>query len=255
MFSPKSFVECLKVSCRLWLCCMAFAASLSVGSVRAEEFHAGDIDLEIDGNKLITHNGRYFESELVLTGTGASQLYRSEEPGFVSAPGLLAFDPTPEAESQEEIGFNVLGPLLYWDGGELTAPASGLNLNLLFGLASPVTVSGTSTGVTTGFSLGAATDPNGEFHQHFVFEMAASAPMGAYGVLLELTPAGLSTFTKSDPFLLVFNRGLTDPQQFEAGVDAMVQVTAVPEPSSIALAGLGVAGLAGAALRRRMWKH
>jgi MYXO-CTERM domain-containing protein len=78
--------------------------------------------------------------------------------------------------------------------------------------------------------------------------------MGAYGVLLELTPAGLSTFTKSDPFLIVFNQGLA-VEAFESGVDAMVQVTAVPEPSSIALAGLGVAGLAGAALRRRMRKQ
>ena len=171
----------------------------------------------------------------------------------MSAPGLLSFDPDPAAESQEEIGFNVLGPLLYWDGDELTAPALGLGLNLFFGPVSR-TVNGNSTGVTTGFSLGAATDPNGEFHQHFVFEMSASAPIGAYGVLLELTPAGLSTFTKSDPFLIVFNQGLA-VEAFESGVDAMVQVTAVPEPSSIALAGLGVAGLAGAALRRRMRKQ
>jgi hypothetical protein len=221
--------------------CLVAIAAAGLVSVRADEIHTGDIELEIDGNQLVTHNGRYFESAFTL----ASGVYRSTTPGFDSAAGLL--------QTNEEIGFNVLGPLLYWNGTAMVAPQAGLGLNL-FWQGSLSSVTGTDGPVTNGFSLGGATDLDGSFHEHFTFEIAAEAEVGAYGVLLELTPAGSSTFDKSNPFLLVFNRDL-GTAEFEAGVDAMVQVTAVPEPSSIALAGLGVAGLAGVALRRRMRKQ
>ena len=222
-------------------------AGLWLTPARADEIHAGDIELEIDGVKLVTHNGRYFESEF---STLIGGVYRSTSPGFDSAPGLLVYS---EEEPMEEIGFNVLGPLLYWDGTAMSTPQEGLGLHLFWGV-STLNVTGASGSVTNGFSLGGATDPNGEFHEHFTFEIAENAPPGAYGVLLELTPLGLSTFTKSDPFLIVFNRGL-GAEEFEAGVDAMVELTAVPEPSTVSLAALGVAGLAGAAVRRRMRKR
>ena len=244
------FASKLKNSCWFGLCVCALLVGLWAGSARADGIHGGDIELEIENDKLVTHNGRYFESELTGTDPGP---YVSEAPGFDSLPELLT--PT------EQIGFNVLQSLLYWDGDALTAPGSGVTLSLLFGTGSPRSSRDVTqaSGSLTGFSLGGGgldEEENyvGNFHKHFDFELSSGAPVGAYGVLLELTPAGSSTFTKSDPFLIVFNRGLADPA-FEAGVDAMVEVTAVPEPSSVALAGLGVAGLAGAALRRRMRKQ
>lgn len=223
---------------------VAVAASVALPSIaRAGGTHAGDIELEIEGGKLVTHNGRYFESELDGVAPGP---FTSEAPGFDSLPGLL-----PEGA---EIGFNVLQSLLFWNGSTLTAPGGGVGLSLMYGGSSTVVTQ--SSGNQTGFSLGGGgVDANenyiGDFHKHFDFSLSSGAPDGAYGVLLTLTPLNTQAFTASDPFLIVFNRGL-GVEQFEAGVDAMVQMTAVPEPSSIALAGLGVAGLAGAAIRRRM---
>ncbi len=232
------------------LCVYALLVGLWAGSATAGEIHGSDIELEIEDGKLVTHNGRYFESELAGTNPGP---YVSEAPGFDSLPNLLT--PT------EQIGFNVLASLLYWDGEELTAPGSGVGLSLFLGSNSRVVTQ--ASGILAGFNLGGGgvvLDNNdeevyvGDFHNHFDFVLSEGAPVGAYGVLLELTPINTSRFTASDPFLLVFNRGL-GAEAFESGVDAMVQVTAVPEPSSIALAGLGVAGLAGAAVRRRMRKQ
>lgn len=249
-----SFASKLKNSCWFGLCVYALLVGLWGGSARAGEVHGGDIELEIEDGKLVTHNGRYFESELTGTDPGP---YVSEAPGFDSLPGLLT--PT------EQIGFNVLQSLLYWDGEELTAPGSGIGLSLLFGTGDPRPSRDVTqvSGSQAGFSLGGGGLVTGQddeeiyvgnFHKHFDFELSSGAPVGAYGVLLQLTPINTSRFAASDPFLLVFNRGL-GAEDFEAGVDAMVQVTAVPEPSSIALAGLGVAGLAGAAIRRRMRKQ
>lgn len=229
----------------LWLAPLLMVACLRVAPARADAIHTGDIELEIDGGKLVTHNGRYFESAFSETAP-----FESTTPGFDSAPGLLVYDE--EAEVAEEIGFNVLGPLLYWNGDGLVAPQPGLGLTLSM-LGQSVSVTGANTSGVNGFSLGGAS-ADGSFHKHFYFSVPSAADAGAYGVLLQLTPAGASTFTASDPFLIVLNRGL-GAEDFEAGVDAMVNVTAVPEPSSIALAGLGVAGLAGAALRRRMRKQ
>ncbi len=226
----------------LWIACLLVVAGAWLVPARADEMHAGDIELEIVSGKLVTHNGRYFESAFSSTAP-----FVSAAPGFDSAPSLLVYDE--EAEVAEEIGFTVLGPLLYWDGNELVEPQAGVELTLSF-FGSSRTVSGADISGVTGFSLGGAS-PDGSFHEHFDFSLSAAANIGAYGVLLELTPAGASTFTKSDPFLIVFNRGLGS-EEFEAGVHEMVEMTAVPEPSSVALAGVGIAGLIGASLRRRM---
>jgi hypothetical protein len=241
-----SFASNLKNTFWFGLCVYALLFGLWAGSATAGGIHGSDIELEIEDGKLVTHNGRYFESELTGTDPGP---YVSEAPGFDSLPGLL--------EEGEQIGFSVLQSLLYWDGEELTAPGSGVGLSLFVGSNSRVV--NQASGSLAGFTLGGGgldEDENyvGNFHKHFDFVLSEGAPVGAYGVLLELTPINTSRFAASDPFLLVFNRGLGDAA-FESGVDAMVQVTAVPEPSSIALAGLGVAGLAGAAVRRRMRKQ
>ena len=245
-----SFASKLKNSCWFGLCVYALLVGLWAGSATAGGIHGSDIELEIEDGKLVTHGARYFESELSGVAPGP---YVSEAPGFDSLPNLLT--PT------EQIGFNVLASLLYWDGDELTTPGSGVGLSLVLGSNSRVVTQ--ASGILAGFNLGGGgvvLDNNdeevyvGDFHKHFDFVLSEGAPVGAYGVLLELTPINTSRFTASDPFLLVFNRGL-GAEAFESGVDAMVQVTAVPEPSSIALAGLGVAGLAGAAVRRRMRKQ
>lgn len=242
MVSVSKFSNVAATNRWLSLAALLAVAGAWVAPARGDAIHASDIELELADGKLITHNGRYFESAFP-----AEAPFTSETPGFGSAPGLLVYDE--EAEVAEEIGFNVLGPLLYWDGTALVAPQAGLGLTLsMFGQG--VSVTGADISGVSGFSLGGAS-MDGSFHKHFYFSLPGNAEVGAYGVLLELTPAGASSFTKSDPFLIVFNRGL-GTEAFETGVHEMVEVTAVPEPSSVALAGLGAVGLVGAALRRRM---
>ena len=98
--------------------------------------------------------------------------------------------------------------------------------------------------------LVATADGSGGFHKNMTWSLSNTAADGLYGVVLTLGPeAGTTGFTTSDPFLIGFVNGSV--ADVPLGFAAMVNVALVPEPSSMALAALGVAGVLAAGYRRR----
>lgn len=203
----------------------------------ARAVHDDDIEVTISSGQLFTSN-TFYESEFLDTTVS----FETDEPGFDSENGTF--------QPGDELGFNVLQSLWYWNGSALATPTTTTDLMIL-GSGPNMTTVTPSSGVLSGFVLGSA-GVDGVIHEHVDFELNPynTADVGAYGLVLELTsPNG---YLSSDPFLIVFNNGLSEVP-FENGVDA-IRVAAgvpVPEPGSLVLALLGAVGLAGAGWSRR----
>ena len=86
----------------------------------------------------------------------------------------------------------------------------------------------------------------------FTLTVLPAAPAGV-GSIINLQASFGNTFTAVYADANGDAIGLTPPPTngFDPGIDALITVTPVPEPSSIALLGLGGAGLLGYALRHR----
>lgn len=231
----------------LWNALGAAALVFAAGSVAAQEhLHDGDIELSIVGNKITAvggHESEYGSGYSIFEGSLETLLggprWRTTDPGFDSEAGTFL--------ETDALSFAPIGVLSFWNGSAWGSPGAAV-LTVRDSLDEVVTYSGTGTSATgdfTGFIAdGGAT---GSIHQHLTFTLQSnplgSQPaQGAYRIAMQLTSP---SYTSSDPFWLVFNRGLSD-EDFEASVMAM----AVPEPETYALMGLGL-GLIGFVARRR----
>jgi hypothetical protein len=121
------------------------------------------------------------------------------------------------------------------------------------------TITGTSAGVVTGATI-QETGADGAVHQHLVTEIADNGAGPATGFYLFSLQFQMNGFTPSDNAYFVFGaydaENPPDLVAFEAAHGAAElwvenNLVAVPEPSSVALAGLGVAGALAAGWRRR----
>lgn len=202
-----------------------------------------DIQVFLSNGKLATGLSKY-------VGVFDEISFETHDPGFAGA-----------LPQSQQYGVQVSQKLWYHSGIEgdaVTAAPANVFLTVSDSTSS-ITVTG-SSGLQTGLLL--TESLSGSLHGHLDFALfpnsGSTAPVGVYGLVLQITSPSYQT---SDPFLLAIANlqglDILDPAvlaRVEYGEEAIFNV-AVPEPSSLALAGLGVAGFAGAALRRRMRKQ
>lgn len=214
-----------------------FALTLMPMSALAHQ----DVEIGIASGRLTTSGG-------VGTGSLAGLIFEGEmipgnppstsEPGFDAAIGTF--------QPGDKVRFDFVYQLLFWNGTVLAPPPS--NLTVSFG-SNSATISGSDTGGLPGFLIAAA-GTSGDFHRDLDFSLQPDAAEGLYGIVLKLAPdAGTTGFTDSDRFLIGFVNGAV--ADVPGGLDAMAEIAAVPEPSTMVLAAAGVAVAAVAARRRR----
>jgi len=196
-----------------------------------------DIEVAAIDGKLVVEPGEegyVFEGEL-----GETFPNFGTEPGFEAEDGQL--------QAGDELGFNLLAGLLYWDGGQFAAPPNAEQITI--SKAARATLVTPNSGAQNGFHFAAADDEGG-LHEDLEFLLSRpdanpDTAIGAYGLWLELASP---RYESSNGFIILLNNGLAE-EQFEAGVAAAAKL--VPEPASWALAALGLVVAAGT---RRAWR-
>lgn len=218
---------------------LTLASQMAVAQGHA---HEGDVEFGYENGELIYEGGPLFESEFETLDAGMG-VYHSDEPGFVVAPdeGLTIGD-------GEWAGYVVTRPLAYHNGTSFAPAGASLTLDTLTDPG--VVVDGTSGSVGAAGLIDQAdyTDPE-HLHEHLEFSIADTAPLGAYGLYLQLATYasdGATFLTDSDELLVVFNRGLDETRFDDIAVAAFR--TTIPEPSSALLL---MPALAVVARRRR----
>jgi hypothetical protein len=174
---------------------------------------------------------------------GPSTFKSADHPGYDVQSGITI---------GTSIGFNVLGPLWYSTGGgaPLHSPA-GVDMDIVpqdILVPGAVVVTGDS-GIQPGFLIGQYDGLSlGAFeHQlNYSLSVPTGVPIGAYAVALQLTGVDAlgQPLTSSDPFVAVFNNGLPVNTLPAVAGQLYAAAIAVPEPSSIVLALLGMTAMA-----------
>jgi len=229
---------------------VAAAGTLTLG--HAAYAQHSDVDFAFENDRIEVEfgpEGQVFEGEFPTSGSLSEQ--------FTDDPGFAQEDDTPDFPTGTNIDYNILGPLRYHDGTSFAAVTPGVQIQILDNLSGsgPLTVTDATAGPVSG--PGVIGDANGG-HAHIdftlqpgEFDTANNPPAGAYGLLMELIAVDddlnpVPGVDNSDPFYIVFNFGL-DPETFEGAVGDFAAL--IPEPTSLAIAGLGGLVLLG---RRRM---
>lgn len=186
------------------------AALCLLGNAVAQAQHLGDIELAVEGDRLVTENHGGDDRIFVNEFDDLGGVLFTDDPGFEADTGALPAD--------AEISFHVVQHLWYWDGDQPHAPASA-SLSISGATSHRVDVTGAS-GAQAGFHIATASS-SGTIHAHLEYTLAPfDVSTGVYGVILEVTSPGLQS---SEPFLIAFNHGLDELDRIDAGVDAIAE--------------------------------
>ncbi len=218
---------------------------LPINSALATEVHSdveyeivdGKIEFELPEPGLFVFEGDFNSPEIDDQPNG-----KTEDPGFDNEE----FPLSSRLANGSFLGFNILGPLSYWDGTQFLDPGSATITIDDNGFPSTASVISSSTvsdlaGYLSGMEeniIGQA-GIDGVVHEHVDFTLN-NGLTGAYGLLMSLT-TDQSGIMDSHTFGLFFNNGLSE-ELFEAGVDAF-NSTVVPIPAGIWLFLSAIAGL------------
>lgn len=238
-----------------------------------------------DANTAVVPDGqmRVFGGHVI--GTSAAP-YISEDPGepgfragsqsFLNGPSMTPSGVYTALRPGTNLTFNFLPisvgsatrNLLFWDGaGEVSFAPVGSDVILELAKYSGPTqlwsasIDGSTAGVAAGNTIQETGTP-GTVHTHLFTEISQSGVAPQQGFYLFSLQLSMSGYASSDPLYFVygaynptsFTSPFTDLAGFEAAHDQAlewVEINAVPEPSSLALAGLGAVGAGLAALRSR----
>ena len=246
------------------------ALAMMTATAHAQHGHAGDVEFgyddlsnptgfDIERDEFTTEGYLFFESEMEELDPFNSGDYSSDEPGFTtaSAEGLLV-------NEGDQIWLNALDASSYSTFGvgyvnfynpltDSLEAAGRMGIYDNSSSTADLVLDGTSveSGVNPQF-IGLA-DEDGDVHDHLIVDLLddATAPEGAYGLLFtmqsDFATGDGNMDLDSDPFWIIWNHGMSD-EDFDDLALAKFGVSAVPEPTSFCVFGLGAAGLL---LRRR----
>lgn len=221
------------------LIALGAAGALAPSALAGEDHaHQGDVVLTVRHGRIITGSGegaRFRRAQVFGSELGAEGFPNTtDEPGFDNLPGTFA--------PGSNIGFNILGELLMWDGAGLSSTANGEVMEIGLGPVSVVS----ATGFVPGFML--PVEDSGEWHEHYEFTLlgaAAGSPSDGVYVLKMSLFSDDPSVGRSIPFWLVFNQNMDE--SIHDGVIDWVGAHVVPAPAGAGALALGAL----AALRRR----
>jgi len=160
------------------------------------------------------------------------------------------------------IGLNIVDTMFYWNttSGINATTTDNLTFRRLFFPTVPDTAVVGQSSITDATTTLWDSATVGQSHHIMRYEVPSGSGPGAYGVLVQLQDiSAVPSLAASDPFLLIFNKGLTstpgtvagqplDSSQFGTAVGA-ITAAAVPEPAGACLAIIALGGFVCAARR------